>query len=141
MNQNYFAHRHGLEIGDRLVRAKGVITAHHGIFIGHNGFGIPLVAENQRGYGVQIVSLETFMKHDESLLWRIERFPGSAAERRQVVPRIKALLGKEYDLINFNCEHLAELVQYGKSKSNQVTNGFLAAIVGAFIVGAIVSND
>ncbi|MDD5569641.1 MAG: lecithin retinol acyltransferase family protein [Bacteroidales bacterium] len=121
MNQLYTAIYYGLKLGDRLIRQKGILSKHHGIYVGiHNG--IPLVAENQSGQGVQYVSLFQFLLGNSSNLIRIEKFKGTEEVRRQIIPRINKLKGTQYDLINFNCEHFAELIQTGRPSSKQVDN-------------------
>lgn len=133
MDQIYTVNQYGLQLGDRLVREKGVFSKHHGIFVGiHNG--IPLVAENQSGQGVQYISLYQFLLGNTSNLTRIERFGGSEEARKNIIPRINKLIGTHYDLINFNCEHFAELIQHGRPISRQVNTTLfglgLLAILG-----------
>ncbi len=139
MNQLYFSQQRNLKLGDRVVREKGIFSKHHGIYVGiHNG--IPLVAENQANQGVQYISLSQFLLHNPANLTRIEKFRGSESARQNIIARINKLVGTQYDLINFNCEHFAELIQHGRPKSNQVGNavgfGFLALIIGAVVLGS-----
>lgn len=124
MNQIYLANYYQLQVGDRLVREKGIFSKHHGIYAGfHNGE--PLVAENQIRRGVQYVSLSTFLLDNSANLTRIEKFRGTEYARINVIPRINSLIGKQYDLINFNCEHFVEEVYTGVPSSKQVTNALL----------------
>lgn len=106
----------GLAIGDRVVRRKAFGTKHHGIYAGISN-GQPIVAENQRGFGVQYVPLSDFLLNDFSTLSHIELL--SDAQRADVLPRIEHALGKPYNLVTFNCEHFANLVQYGRARSTQ----------------------
>lgn len=131
--------RNNLKLGDRLVREKGIFSKHHGIYVGiHNG--IPVVAENQIRRGVQYISLNDFLLGDATNLTRIERFHGTEQARMQIIPRINKLIGREYDLINFNCEHFSELIQKGEPRSKQVQNAF--AGLGLLAIAALIfSND
>lgn len=118
---NQLAIKHNLQIGDRLIRTKGVVSTHHGIYVGvHNG--IALVAENQVGHGVRYITLAEFLLYNASNLKEIRRYKGSETWRRGIIEYINSILGWKYDLINFNCEHFAELIQNGVPKSSQVNN-------------------
>ncbi len=116
-NEIIFSNSNNLHLGDRVIRDKGVFSKHHGIYVGiHNN--VPLVAENQANKGVQYVSLSDFLNGLN--LTRIEKFNGNEYARYQIIPRINALLGSQYNLVNFNCEHFAELIQNGKPESKQI---------------------
>jgi hypothetical protein len=119
-----------LQIGDRLIRSKGLIK-HHGIYIGLTG-GVHTVAENQRGRGVQLISYDQFMNESFGVTVRIKRFPGSEIDRANIIPKINALIGRNYNLFFFNCEHFAELVQNGKAVSNQVGAAAFGTVVLLF---------
>jgi hypothetical protein len=123
MNQLYIANKYGLQLGDRLVREKGILSKHHGIYVGIHD-GTPLVAENQNGIGVQYISLCNFLLGNSANLTRIEKFKGTEEARRSIIPRINKLLGTQYDLINFNCEHFVELIYTGRPTSKQVNTAF-----------------
>lgn len=139
MNVFLLVSKNNLRIGDRLVREKGVFSKHHGIYVGiHNG--IPYVAENQINIGVQYITLEAFLLGNENKLTRIERFTGSEEIRNNIIPRINKLIGSNYDLVAFNCEHFAEYIQTGKPASKQVKNVFLGLGVLAFITLIANSN-
>lgn len=132
MNQLFFTQQYNLKTGDRLIRAKGPLSTHHGIYVGiYNG--LPMVAENQIGHGVRYVSLETFMSGNP--LREIRRFSGTQEQRQAIIPRINRLLGKSYDLLNFNCEHFAELIQNNRTHSRQVNN----ALMGVALLVALFS--
>lgn len=139
MDQHYLVNYYGLKCGDRLVRGKGVLSKHHGIYVGYHNC-VPMVAENQNGKGVQYVSLFEFLLWGAASLERIEPFKGSEEARRNVIPRINKLVGTQYDLINFNCEHFAELIQNGKASSKQVNNALwglgIIAVLGIMIAAS-----
>lgn len=129
MNQWNFIQENGLQTGDRLIRKKGPLSRHHGIYIlSDNG---PIVAENQAGKGVQYVTLATFLHEGRDNEIYIQRFVGTEDARQTVIPRVNELLGTPYNLLTFNCEHFAELVQNGVAVSRQVG----AAAFGVILIG------
>lgn len=116
-----------LKIGDLIIRQKGPASAHYMVYVGwHNG--IELVAENQTGHGVRFVSLQTAL--DGNPIKRLEPFGGKEHERELVIPKIRSLLGTNYNLINFNCEHFARLISNGTAESKQVKVASNIAIGG-----------
>lgn len=139
MDELYLVKRYKLKTGDRLVRSKGILSKHHGIFAAYEN-GVAWIAENQSGKGVQYVQLSEFLLNDPDTLERIEKFNGTEHQRASIVPRINNLLGTSYDLINFNCEHFAEYVQNGKAKSRQVTNTFIGLGLVALGVAIFSTN-
>jgi hypothetical protein len=108
-----------LQIGDRLVRAKGVI-GHHGIFVGFHR-GNYLVAENNTPKGVRYVTYDQFLNGNKLL--RFEPFSGSESQRNQIIPFINSKIGTVYNLFSYNCEHFASEVLTGKPTSKQVEIG------------------
>jgi len=132
MNQLYTPNYYGLHLGDRIVREKGILSKHHGIYVGiHNG--TPLVAENQSGRGVQYISLSKFLLGNSSNLTRIEKFNGTEEARRNIIPRINELVGTQYDSINFNCEHFVELIYTGRPSSKQVNTALFGLGLLVFV--------
>jgi hypothetical protein len=125
-----------LQIGDRLVRGKGVFTKHHGVYAGIHD-GIALAAECQVNIGVHYVPLTEYLKWDAANLLRIERFYG---DRSQITARINAVVGTPYDLLKFNCEHFAEYIHTGAVRSKQVENAFLVLGLAALLLGAASSG-
>ena len=108
-----------LKIGDLIVRQKGPFSTHFMVYVGIQN-GIPMVAENQNDVGVRFNSLKNALAGN--VIKRLEKFGGTEAQRRLVIPRIKNLLGKSYDLIIFNCEHFARYIASGNAESKQVDN-------------------
>ena len=67
MNSFNLKNKYNLQIGDRLVRNKGgIFSKHHGVYAGEDDYGTPIVAENQRGHGVRLISLSEFLLNDAS---------------------------------------------------------------------------
>lgn len=140
MKQFYISEYNNLQLGDRLIREKDLFSKHHGIYIGiYNG--VPLVAENQIGKGVQYISLYDFLLGNSNNLIRIVKFQGTEGLRKNIIPRINQLIGRQYSLLLFNCEHFAELIQNGKPNSKQVGNTLVGLGILTLIGLAIGSNN
>jgi hypothetical protein len=129
MNSWLFIQQNDLRTGDRLITEKGPLSRHHAIFVQVPG-SVPLVAENQAGKGAQYLTLEELLlRTGTGKIW-IQKFVGTETARDYVVPRIDALIGTPYNLVNFNCEHFANLIQTGAAVSKQVA----AAVLGALVI-------
>lgn len=129
MNPELFIQQNDLLTGDRIITEKGPVSRHHAIFVRVPG-RVPQVAENQAGRGVQYITLEEFLlRTGNGKIW-IQKFVGSENARKNVIPQIDALIGKPYNLVNFNCEHFANLIQTGVAVSKQVA----AAVLGVAVV-------
>lgn len=120
-----------LRIGDLIVRQKGPFSTHFLVYVGIHG-GVHMVAENQIGFGVRFASLEKALAANS--IKRFEKFGGTEAQRHLVIPKIKSLLGKGYDLVVFNCEHFARWIATGKIESEQVKIASNIAIVGGAVM-------
>lgn len=126
MTENY-------TIGDRLVRTKGgILTKHHALYIGQG-----MVVENHVNHGVQEITLEQFLKKGK--LVRIERGGYSVADQIQIIRRAKALVGKQYNLLKYNCEHFVNHVLKGKAESKQIDNLVMGAILGVLFLAGILA--
>ena len=119
-----------LRPGDRLVLPKSEwnLIQHHVIYIGIDANGNRLYIENFAGKGVQLVN-ENHLFRDWYYVTRIEPFVGDIFQRNEAIKRAMQLIGKPYDLVNFNCEHYANTVQHNKSYSKQVNNGLVAGLI------------
>jgi hypothetical protein len=126
---------HNLNVGDRLVRHKGIVM-HHGIYVGcHNGQH--LVAENNLPHGVRYVPYHQFLNGRP--LARVEPFRGTEYQRNQIIPFINSKLGTSYDLTRYNCEHFANEVQTGRVFSKQVQTAGLLGLMAAVVL--VASNE
>ena len=130
-----------LQPADRIVvpKSKLRMIQHHAIYLGKDEFGIDLIAENIINKGVQIVTAADFFR-DGTIITRIEPFRGTNAQRTKAINDAFAFVGTNYDLIGFNCEHYANVVQQKPAISKQVATGLTLAIVG-LIVGAILKDN
>jgi len=113
INANY------LQIGDAVIakRNSGIaLLDHYIIFLGFHGDRYWFVA-NLKGYGVRYFDeyevAEKFQGYDPT---QIRRFYGNP---NSIFQRLKPLIGNRYDLLDANCEHLANYLQYGVWKSKQ----------------------
>ncbi|MBS1572179.1 MAG: hypothetical protein JST62_07295 [Bacteroidetes bacterium] len=138
MNRIYYLDK--LKPADRLVLPKSSIglVQHHAIYVGKDNKGNRLYIENAIGKGVQMVT-ESYLFRDGHELTRIEPFVGNQYQRNAAVRLAMQSLGRQYDLLNFNCEHYANSVQHRNSYSNQVGNGIVLGLL-ALVLGVGLSN-
>lgn len=124
----------GLRPGDRIVVPKSEFrfVQHHAVYLGQDDRGDHLFAENKIGIGVRLIGASDFFK-DVIEVTRIDRFPGSNAQRKEVVKRSLSRMGLRYDLINYNCQHFANDVLQNRIESEQVSNVLLFGIALAGI--------
>lgn len=128
MNQ---IHYHQLRPGDRILSPKSLfgIIQHHAVYLGQNYQGHDLIAENAFGKYVRIVTAEEFFEEYPTVT-RIDRFQGSEGERVEAIQRALDLLNEPYNLINFNCEHFVNVVQFNKRESRQIGWAFFLILLG-----------
>lgn len=135
-----YASKYGLRPADRIVESITLLglSKHHCIYLGTDHQGTEWIAENYKFKGVRLVKATDYFK---SILRieRIQRFHGTPKERKEAVKRALDSVGQPYSLIDFNCEHFAEYVQYGRRKSRQVENVF-TGLFAFLIIGIIVSE-
>ncbi len=121
----------GLLVGDRVVIPKsGVrIIQHHGIYLGFSN-SYHWFIENKDGIGVRVVKAEVFFS-DVYEITRIVRFtPKSGYSRHDLYRYAMTKKGKPYHLVNYNCEHLANELQYRVVRSKQADTGVGFALFG-----------
>ena len=130
---------YNLKPGDRIITPKSPIglIQHHVIYLGKNFENQDLIAENAFGKYVRVVTAEEFFT-EYNHTPKIVSFQGSNHQRSEAVRRALDQLGKPYDLINFNCEHFANLVQTGYLKSLQMNSAVFLLII---LVAIIIFND
>lgn len=124
--------------GDRVILPKSEfrLVQHHAIYDGEGFF-----YENKAGVGVVCTPIAQFFQNVNEIT-AIRRFNGTEYQRYQAIQRAQSLLGRRYSLTEFNCEHYADYVQYGKARSRQVENvlGGVALAVFVWAVSEIASN-
>ena len=138
MNRKFYLET--LQPADRLVIPKNGLrlVQHHAIYLGKDNNGNRVYIENAIGKGVQIVS-ETYLFRGGYELTRVELFTGNQHQRNTAVQFAMQLQGKQYDLLNFNCEHYANTVQYRKTYRKQVGVGLNLGLF-ALVLGIGLSN-
>jgi len=139
MNRKFYLDT--LQPADRLVIPKSGwrLVQHHAIYLGKDNNGNRVYIENAISKGVQGVS-EAHLFRGGYELTRVERFTGNQHQRNAVVQFAMHLIGKQYDLLGFNCEHYANTVQHKKSYNNQVGVG-LGLGLFALVLGLITHNE
>lgn len=110
-----------MQTGDILIRTNSVLGNHYGIFIGELN-GTVIVAENRKSCGIRFVTFHKFL--DGKKLAGIERFDGKEEDRKLVLPFLEKLIGEDYDLVKFNCEHFSS--NFTEYSANRQTKRSLA---------------
>lgn len=133
----------GLLPGDRIIVPKSGlrIIQHHVLYLGQNHHGVDLIAENKVGFGVRLLTADVFFKGVIEIT-RIKKFPGNNFQRKIAVQRALHKMGKPYHLIDYNCQHFANEIQYGKIESDQVNDFFtgLKIAVGILLLFGLSSS-
>ena len=106
-----------------IAKKRGWQVLDH--YIAYLGYlnGYDQYTANDLHYGVRLYNnreVNELLKSFEPT--RIRKFRGTVWERDQAIERAISQIGARYNLINFNCEHLANYIQFGTSRSNQVNN-------------------
>lgn len=118
-----------IEVGDK-IRVHGELGFHHhGIYVGPRGPSGEDVVRNAKGGYVASVHFDDFADGREVEV--AQRRAGSWEEQEAIVRRAFSLIGRQYDLINFNCEHFANYATAGVLRSETVTALFTLGLVGA----------
>ena len=123
-------------IGDKLRVLGGFGFYHYGIYIGAWGGYPHCVINNAKFQQVEITTLVAFA--DGRPIELAERLARNGWEAARIVQRAFSLLGKKYDLLNFNCEHAANFALRGEAISLAVRG---AVVLGTFLALAFVARD
>jgi hypothetical protein len=117
-----------LQLGDKIHVRAALGTRHYGIYVGSMGGYLNGVVHNDKyRRRVVLVALEDFLAGREGVVE--SRVYGGWRAQVAVARRALDLCGREYDLINFNCEHAATLAQTGTARSSQVRTAVLFGLV------------
>lgn len=134
-----FIYINGLQEADVIIAKKRQwgIFDHFIIYMGMS-FGQHLFIANDANGGVrwftELEIIELIKDFDPT---KIRKFNGNAYERQLALNRAKTEIGKSYSLVDFNCEHLANYVQYGIRESKQVENWKSGLTVAAGLLLAV----
>lgn len=109
---------------------------HYGVCVGHDWSGRPEFVHNTPAGGVVYSNRQGF--GGSRAIMVEQRAPAGRVD--EVVARAWALVGKEYNLLFFNCEHVASLALTGKAESPQVQAGVGWSLFGLLLL-AIVNNN
>ena len=119
--------------GDRVLIPKSLfnLVQHHAIYAGKGWF-----YENVIGKGVVLTHYARIFKDGPSIT-SISRLNANDHERHLALRRAQKLIGTPYHLTNFNCEHFANYVQYGRSGSKQVESVIGLGAVALFVIATV----
>lgn len=131
---NKIIKQHNLLPGDRIIVPKSGlrIVQHHALYLGQNHLGLDLIAENKIGFGVRLITAYEFFK-DVIEITKIEKFYGNNSQRKLAVQKALHKTGQPYHLIDYNCQHFANEIQYGKVESDQINDFFMGLKIAAGI--------
>ena len=127
-----------LQVGDK-IRVDRLGYSHYGIYGGNNWFDGREVVHNSKGGGVIRSTLAEFA--DGAPIIIESRVARNYWEQQAIADRAISLLGKKYDLVNFNCEHAANWAQSGKAESLQVQFAVGIALLGLLGVALATSKS
>lgn len=117
-----------MEIGDKVRVRADFGFYHYAIYVGPCGPYGEDVVHNEKGGRVVFAYFHDFADgRDVEVAQRAAR---SWEEREAIVRRAISLLGRRYDLVNFNCEHFANYAIAGVLRSETI-----AALVALAFVG------
>ena len=130
-----------LQPADRIVVPKSILrmVQHYDIYLGKDEYRTDWIAENKIGKGVHIVTASDFFS-DVIEITRVEPFRGNQYQRKKAVQFAMSLEGRNYDLLELNCEHYANVVQHKLPIRHQAKTGIGLGVLGLF-VGLIFIND
>lgn len=119
-----------LQIGDRVVVPKSNLrmVQHHAIFLGWQN-GNYWIMENKEGYGVRVVTAETFFVGVDQITRIVKFIPKDGYSRQNLSNYALSKKGKAYNLVSYNCEHFANEVQNRVIKSHQSDNGVALGVL------------
>jgi Lecithin retinol acyltransferase len=116
------------QIGD-VVKIDRGLYQHVGVYVGAGFGGYRDVVHNDKSQGVIFSTLAEFSSGAPVLLHR--QAVGNWWQRRVVANRAISLVGRKYNLWNFNCEHLATWSQTGNAESPQLAVACFFLLAGA----------
>lgn len=122
-------------MGDKCW-VQGKWKMHYGVCVGHDSRGEPLFVHNTQAGGV-VLSDRLGFAGRRTINIASRAGPGQALV---VAERARSFVGKKYDLLFFNCEHVANLATTGRAESPQVQQGVGWSILGLLALAAINNN-
>lgn len=136
MTLSEFIHYNQLKPADAIMLNKKIfgMLDHYVIYLGIHNNKHTFVANYNKG--VDIIP-DADLQHFLKILVpkQIHRLNGNARDRERAVQRGISKIGeKAYNLLNNNCEHFKNYVQYGISKSTQ-SDSFKSTVGSVLIFG------
>jgi hypothetical protein len=125
-----------IQVGD-IVAVFGRGCVHDGLYVGRRGFDGRDIVHNDKSRGVVLETLEEFSGGRPVSLKR--RVAKNHFEQEAIAQRAFALIGQNYDLMTFNCEHAANFAQGGRRESPQLQAAFV--LLGFVAVAAFASRE
>lgn len=119
-----------LEIGD-IIAVNRLGYKHVGVYVGSRPFSDQCVIHNAKSNGVILSNLAEFSAGAEVFIH--QKATGNYFERQAIATRALALLGQKYDLLQFNCEHAANLAQRGVAESPQIVGLAVVSLIACGI--------
>ena len=115
-----------------MIAVKRFGYTHVGIYVGPRTLDGRDVVHNDKSKGVVLATLADFSGEAAVVLHKPAT--GDYFQREATANRAFSLIGKEFDLFRFNCEHAANFIQSGQAKSPQLEGALfvIACIVIAF---------
>jgi hypothetical protein len=109
-----------LELLDRVVRPKigNAIVQHHAIYMGFDISKGHIFIENNEQEGVRLLTMEELFPNGITD-FTIKKFAGCHLLMQKQYKLALSLIGTKYDLIKFNCESFANLIQHNVIISHQ----------------------
>ena len=109
---------------------------HYGVCVGFEPDGTPQFVHNTTTGGVVLASRKGFAGNRPI---NIEQH-AAIGQEEAVAKRALSLVGREYRLLSFNCEHTANLAVNGVATSPQVQRAGLLSLLIAAVLGVVNNN-
>lgn len=108
-----------------LLGIRGIFITHVGVYIGND-----MVLHNHKRNDVEIVSLQEFSNGRGIVVLEsgVDDAYGFLVRLHQ-----ETLYSRSYNLVTYNCEHMASLVRLGEAHSTQLASIAFAVLIGIFI--------
>jgi len=106
--------------GDKIA-VQRFFYKHVGIYIGNGS-----VVHNDKGGGVVLATLAEFSAGGSVILQK--RVATDYFQQQAIAQRALSLLGSQFNVFHFNCEHAANWAQSGRVESEQLQGAFIVIL-------------
>lgn len=114
------------QVGD-MIAVKRLGYIHVGNYVGSRTPDGRDVVHNDKSKGVVLTTLAEFSGGAPVFLHK--QATGNYFQREATANRAFSLIGRKFDLLTFNCEHAANLIQSGYQESPQLQAYAFAALI------------